>query len=348
MPLFSNGKLVASVSTAHTAVSPGPLDICKTPAPPAPAPIPMPYPNVAVSTMMGPGYSTKTFIVGTPAMTSKSKIAISNGMQPGVALGLISNQIMGMAKPIMTSFDVKVEGGGVVRTLDKASSNGDNCFGSNFVSGAGMVVESTAASPECKVFKAAVADWCSKSSAERKKTGKFNDFYFKHQDGFKDQLGKNFVDPNTRETLLGAAYTQGTSSGVVSFVNAGKSAGPFGQKVLNVMNAIADGTIPAGGAAAAAGAGGNIDASRLGRSRNVRSILDTSGTKVDRVLFADGVRGDGTVLEIKGPHDRENPPGQTQRYADVSANGQCVVVSCQSCGIEEECKSGTCSRKKKK
>lgn len=124
MPLISANKFVASVSSAHTAVSPGPTDICKTPAPPAPAPIPMPYPNIAVSTMMGPGYTTKTLALGTPMWTKKGKIAMSNGMQPGVALGLISNMIMGMCKPIMTSMDVKAEGGGVVRTLDKAASNG--------------------------------------------------------------------------------------------------------------------------------------------------------------------------------------------------------------------------------
>lgn len=124
MPLISANKMVASVSTAHTAVSPGPTDVCKTPAPPAPAPIPIPYPNVAVTTTMGPGYTTKTLVMGTPMYTKKSKIAISNGMQPGVAMGILSNKIMGMAPPILTSTDVKAEGGGVVRTLDKANSNG--------------------------------------------------------------------------------------------------------------------------------------------------------------------------------------------------------------------------------
>lgn len=124
MPLISANKMVASVSTAHICASTGPTDVCLTPAPPAPSPIPMPYPNIAVSTMMGPGYTTKTLVMGTPMWTAKGRIAISNGMQPGVALGIISHKIMGMCEPIMTSFDVKAEGGGVVRTLDKGGSNG--------------------------------------------------------------------------------------------------------------------------------------------------------------------------------------------------------------------------------
>jgi hypothetical protein len=124
MPLLSANKFVASVSTGHTLVSQGPNDICKTPAPPAPAPIPMPYPNIALTATMGPGYATKTLVMGTPMYTKKSKTAISNGDQPGVALGLISSKIMGMCEVIMSSTDVKAEGGGVVRTLDKTLSNG--------------------------------------------------------------------------------------------------------------------------------------------------------------------------------------------------------------------------------
>jgi hypothetical protein len=124
MPLTSSKKLVACVASAHTVVSSGPTDICKTPAPPAPAPIPLPYPNIAVSVMMGPGYTTKTLAMATPMWTKNGKIALSNGMQPGVALGLISSKIMGMCEATMTSTDVEAEGGGVVRTLDKGASNG--------------------------------------------------------------------------------------------------------------------------------------------------------------------------------------------------------------------------------
>lgn len=124
MPLVSANKMVASMSTGHTLVSTGPNDICKTPAPPAPAPIPLPYPNISMTLTPGPGYTTKTLVMGTPMYTKKSKTMLSNGDQPGIAMGLISNKIMGMAEVIMSSMDVKAEGGGVVRTLDKTLSNG--------------------------------------------------------------------------------------------------------------------------------------------------------------------------------------------------------------------------------
>jgi hypothetical protein len=124
MPLMNQSKMCASIATVHAAPANGPLDICKTPAPPAPAPVPMPYPNVALSSTPGPGYTTKTLSLATPMWTKKGKTLISNGDQPGVALGIKSNKIMGMCEIIMASNDVFCEGGAVVRTLDKSDSNG--------------------------------------------------------------------------------------------------------------------------------------------------------------------------------------------------------------------------------
>ncbi|WP_437291002.1 PAAR-like domain-containing protein [Sorangium sp. So ce406] len=122
MPLVSAKKFVASVATAHTSVSDGPTDVCKTPA--APSPLPLPYPNIAVSTTMGSGYATKVLVVGTPTWTKRGKTAVSNGDQPGTLFGVISNKIMGRCGIIMASTDVKAERGGVVRTLDSSNSNG--------------------------------------------------------------------------------------------------------------------------------------------------------------------------------------------------------------------------------
>ena len=73
---------------------------------------------------MGPGYTTKTLSTATPMWTKNGKSALSNGDQPGVAMGLVSNKIMGMCEIIMCSTDVEAEGGGVVRTLDSSLSNG--------------------------------------------------------------------------------------------------------------------------------------------------------------------------------------------------------------------------------
>lgn len=122
MPLLNQMKICASVASAHSGIAPGPLDFCKTPTPGGP--VPMPYPNIALSTTMGPGYTTKTLMIVTPMWTKKGKTAISNGDQPGVALGVVSNKIMGMCAITMCSNDVKAEKGGVARTADMGKSNG--------------------------------------------------------------------------------------------------------------------------------------------------------------------------------------------------------------------------------
>lgn len=123
MPVVNQNKLVASISSGHTLTTAGPLDICKTPAPPAPAPVPLPYPNIALTVTPGPGYATKTFALATPIFKKGSKTALSNGDQPGVAMGVISGKIMGMAEATMQSSDVDAEGGGLVRSLDSSDGN---------------------------------------------------------------------------------------------------------------------------------------------------------------------------------------------------------------------------------
>lgn len=120
MPIVSQFKMVASVSSGHTAMAP--VDVCNTPAPPAP-PIPIPYPNIAMSATMGPGYATKTFGMGTPIWTKNGKSALSNGDNAGVAMGIMSGMVMGMCEIVMASPDVTAEGGGVVRTLDMTDQN---------------------------------------------------------------------------------------------------------------------------------------------------------------------------------------------------------------------------------
>lgn len=121
MPLISSMRMVCSVSSGHTAMAP--VDVCKTPAPPAP-PIPIPYPNIGMSAMMGPGYATKTFTMGTPIWTKNGKISLSNGDNAGVAGGIMSSKFMGMIECTMASPDVTAEGGGVVRSFDMTDQNG--------------------------------------------------------------------------------------------------------------------------------------------------------------------------------------------------------------------------------
>jgi hypothetical protein len=124
MPLLSANKLVACIASAHQSISNGPIDLCKTPVPPAPVPPPLPYPNIGITATPGPGYTTKTLSIATPMYTKKSKIGLSNGDQPGVAMGIISGKIMGMCPVTMSSTDVDAEGGGVARTMDSTQGNG--------------------------------------------------------------------------------------------------------------------------------------------------------------------------------------------------------------------------------
>jgi hypothetical protein len=121
MPLINQNKLCASIASGHVSTSTGPTDICKTPTPGGP--VPMPYPNIAPTVVPGPGYTTKTLAMATPMYTKKSKIGLSNGDQPGVALGVMSNKIMGMVEAMMGSSDVDAEGGAVTRTVDSTNGN---------------------------------------------------------------------------------------------------------------------------------------------------------------------------------------------------------------------------------
>jgi hypothetical protein len=122
VPVVSAKKLVACVATGHTSVSDGPTDVCKTPA--APSPLPMPYPNIGVTTTMGSGWASKVLILGTPTLTRDGRIAMSSGDEVGTLLGVVSNTIKGGCGVIMASPDVKAQGAGVARTLDKTSGNG--------------------------------------------------------------------------------------------------------------------------------------------------------------------------------------------------------------------------------
>ena len=101
------------------------LDICKTPTPGGP--VPTPYPNIALSANTSNGSSTVT-CDGQPIMLKDSVFSISSGDEPGSVGGVKSNVIKGEAKPILYSFDVKVEGRNVFRRSDPMTQNKENCI----------------------------------------------------------------------------------------------------------------------------------------------------------------------------------------------------------------------------
>lgn len=98
-------------------------DVCKTPAPPAPAPVPIPYPNVGNSAMAADKVTKKVKDNKQSVMVKGSNYTLTNGDQPGIALGVISNKIMGKSGPLNQSFDIKYEKKGVARLTDPHGNN---------------------------------------------------------------------------------------------------------------------------------------------------------------------------------------------------------------------------------
>ena len=101
-------------------------DVCKTPSPAGP--IPIPYPNIGKSsdTSSGP---TKVKVDGQMPMTKGAKYMMTSGDEAGVAMGVISNSIKGVAEFMLYSFDVKFEGKNVCRLGDPMFHNKKNIMG---------------------------------------------------------------------------------------------------------------------------------------------------------------------------------------------------------------------------
>jgi len=96
-------------------------DVCKTPSPAGP--IPIPYPNIAQSTDTSKG-SKKVKVDKNPVMLKDSEFMKSSGDEAGSAGGgVVSNTIMGKAKFLLYSFDVKIEGKNVPRLGDLMLQN---------------------------------------------------------------------------------------------------------------------------------------------------------------------------------------------------------------------------------
>ncbi|MFA5904560.1 MAG: DUF4150 domain-containing protein [Desulfobacula sp.] len=99
-------------------------DVCKTPAPPSPSPIPVPYPNIAQLLMaLPPTTCFKVLISFMPTHNLMTTIPMSNGDEPGVLGGIVSNTIMGPARNIMGSTKVLYGGLPATRMLDPAMQN---------------------------------------------------------------------------------------------------------------------------------------------------------------------------------------------------------------------------------
>lgn len=158
----------------------------------------------------------------------------------------------------------------------------------------------------CKAFARAVAAFCAQKPGER---GQFNEHMMREVQAPDVNLWRrmNFEVP--------AAVT---------------AAGP---QFLS--------TVAAGGGAAGKAARGILAASRKlthVTSRGWRLIL---GGMINRKLGVSALFPDATIragspprnvpVEVKGPGDSENPPGQFDKYKKMDPKGELAEVSCQTC-----------------
>src|SRR5262245_10538553 len=116
----------ASNTSGGKVMSPGPLDVCKVPAPPAPF-VPGPFPNMVMVEQATPSTcSKKVKIKNKETVTQDSEVPMSSGDEPGTLGGMISSQFKGPAKFKKGSSKVKAEGKPVCSLLSIAAQNGNN------------------------------------------------------------------------------------------------------------------------------------------------------------------------------------------------------------------------------
>jgi len=107
-------------------------DVCLTPAPPAPAPIPIPYPNIAMGPTAIPNVPT-ILIMGAPAHNMATTIPMTNGDNPGVALGVASGTVMGPSRHLTGAFTILFLGMPATRLTSMSLQNSTNCPGARIV-----------------------------------------------------------------------------------------------------------------------------------------------------------------------------------------------------------------------
>jgi uncharacterized Zn-binding protein involved in type VI secretion len=150
MTVFANGMEISAKGQGCKLIAAMP-DVCMTPpqTPATPPGVPIPYPNFGLDSDLASG-STTVKISGKPvSMENKSKYSKCSGDEAGCApkKGIITSKNTGPVYAQAWSSDVKVEGKGVVRFGDIATSN----HGCNPGQPAPMVLVGTPGPPD--IFK---------------------------------------------------------------------------------------------------------------------------------------------------------------------------------------------------
>jgi hypothetical protein len=99
-------------------------DVCKTPAPPG-SPVPIPYPNFG-QVMQATDAAQKVKLCQKPAVTKKTKMNMSQGDEPGIAGGVVSNKNMDKVQYQKGSSKVKIEGQEAEFLTAMTGQNGSN------------------------------------------------------------------------------------------------------------------------------------------------------------------------------------------------------------------------------
>lgn len=112
------------VCTFGQGMAMGMPDVCKTP----PFAVPAPFPNIGNNAMAVPSYFT-ICINAMPELTLTGMHAVTQGDEAGVMGGVVSQCIMGPARPLMGSQAVFVGGMPVWRLSDPTLHNISNAPG---------------------------------------------------------------------------------------------------------------------------------------------------------------------------------------------------------------------------
>ncbi|SCY20857.1 DUF4150 domain-containing protein [Desulfoluna spongiiphila] len=117
----ANGRTVVHKSSGGTSVASP--DVCRTQI--GPVVVPIPYANTAMSSDLDGGAQTVK-ADGNPLGHAKSNFKKSIGDEAGDKKGTASGTIQKQAEFTSSSFDVQVEGNGVVRAFDTMIHNNKN------------------------------------------------------------------------------------------------------------------------------------------------------------------------------------------------------------------------------
>lgn len=116
----------ASTNGGGQCMTPGPTDVCKTPAPPAPF-VPVPYPNIAMPAQAkGDTCSKKVKILSKKTLVHTTEIPMSSGDEAGSIGGVVSSRFKGPCKFKNGAGRVLVEGKKMVYQTCLIAQNGSN------------------------------------------------------------------------------------------------------------------------------------------------------------------------------------------------------------------------------